>query len=73
MQKRIKIRRGGVANLPNLEIGEPAFTTDTKELFIGSNTGNVKINMSTTLTDEITGQDYQLCVRNGDLYLRVIE
>lgn len=37
----IKIKRGLKVNLPALEIGELAFCTDTKELFIGSNDGNI--------------------------------
>ena len=39
----IKLKRGRHENLPTLAIGEPAFTTDTKELYIGTATGNVKI------------------------------
>jgi hypothetical protein len=37
----ILIRRGLKADLPNLSEGELGFCTDTKELFIGSNNGNV--------------------------------
>jgi hypothetical protein len=39
----IKFKRGTKANLPTLAIAEPAMTTDTKELFIGTNEGNVQI------------------------------
>lgn len=41
----ILIRRGKDSNLSktNLLEGELAFTTDKKELFIGSSTGNIKI------------------------------
>ena len=39
----IKLKRGRHENLPVLAVGEPAFTTDTKELYIGTATGNVKI------------------------------
>lgn len=39
----IKLKRGRHENLPVLAVGEPAFTTDTKELYIGTTTGNVKI------------------------------
>jgi hypothetical protein len=39
----IKLKRGIKANLPSLEAGEPAFTTDTYELFVGSDTGNVQV------------------------------
>jgi hypothetical protein len=40
MANLIKIKRGLKANLPALEIGELAFCTDTKELFIGRSDGN---------------------------------
>lgn len=39
MANIIKIKRGLKANLPALAIGELAYCTDTKELFIGVNTG----------------------------------
>jgi hypothetical protein len=44
----IKFKRGLKASIPSLNIGEPAFTTDTKEFFIGSSSGNVQIGLSTT-------------------------
>lgn len=43
MANKIKLRRGLHQNLPVLEVGEPAFTTDTKELYIGTAIGNVLI------------------------------
>jgi len=43
MADKIKFRRGLKANLPVLEEGEPAFCTDTKELYIGSSEGNILI------------------------------
>lgn len=43
MANKIKFRRGFKSALPTLEVGEPAFTTDTKELYVGSDTGNVNI------------------------------
>lgn len=39
----LKFKQGVKANLPTLQPGEPAFTTDTKEFFIGSPDGNVSI------------------------------
>jgi len=39
----IQIKRGISANLPNLLEGEPAFTTDTKEFFIGTGSENIQI------------------------------
>lgn len=43
MTSKIKIRRGAKAQLPSLEIAEPGFSTDTKELYIGDGVGNVKV------------------------------
>ncbi len=43
MTSKIKIKRGTRAQLPALELAEPGFTTDTKELYIGDGIGNVKI------------------------------
>lgn len=39
---KIRFKRGLEANLPTLDEGEPAFTTDTEEFFIGSQTGNIE-------------------------------
>ena len=39
----ITFKKGQQANLPVLAEAEPAFTTDTKKLYIGSSTGNVEI------------------------------
>jgi hypothetical protein len=41
---KIQIRRGLKSELPTLNIGELGYCTDTKELFIGSATGNVLVN-----------------------------
>ena len=43
MANKILLKRGLNANLPTLGIGEPGFTTDNKELWIGASGGNVKI------------------------------
>lgn len=39
----IKLKRGKKVNLPVLNEGEPALTTDEKELYIGTIDGNVKL------------------------------
>jgi hypothetical protein len=39
----IKFKRGLKSKLPNLDVAEPGFTTDTEELFIGSEDGNIQI------------------------------
>lgn len=51
MANKIQVRRGLKANLPILAIGEPAFCTDTKELYIGTSTGNVKMSYDSSLSD----------------------
>lgn len=43
MSDLIKIKRGSKTNIPILNLGEPGFTTDTNELFVGGANGNVKI------------------------------
>jgi hypothetical protein len=39
----IRFKRGNKANLPSLQLGEPAITQDTNELYVGMTSGNVKI------------------------------
>jgi hypothetical protein len=39
----IQVRRGEIANIPNLAQGELAYTFDTEELYIGGINGNVSI------------------------------
>ena len=36
----IKLKRGAFSDLPALGIGEPGFTTDRYQLFVGSSDGN---------------------------------
>ena len=43
MATKIKLKRGLLANVPVLDEGELAFTTDTKKLLIGTSLGNQKI------------------------------
>lgn len=43
MGSSIQLKRGLKANLPVLLQGEPAFTTDEKELYVGTAAGNVKV------------------------------
>jgi hypothetical protein len=44
MSKTIQIKRGLKAGLPNLDVGELGYATDTNEFFIGTDSGNVLIN-----------------------------
>ena len=43
MANTIKIKRGSNANLPSLNEGELAFTTDTKQLYAGTASGNKEL------------------------------
>jgi hypothetical protein len=48
----IKFKRGLKASLPTLNEGEPGFTTDTKEVFIGTSSGNIQLgNMLKSIYD----------------------
>jgi hypothetical protein len=58
MATTIKLKRGLKANLPTLAVGEPAFCTDTSELFIGTAGGNVNITGSSTSSGQTEGQAY---------------
>ena len=44
---QILMKRGLKADLPLLAPGEPAWTTDTHEFFVGSDNGNIQISTST--------------------------
>jgi hypothetical protein len=41
MASKIQIKRGLEVNLPVLSVGEPAFTTDTNNFYIGNGTANI--------------------------------
>ena len=43
MATKIQIKRGTKANLPALSPGEFGLTTDTEELYIGGNSGNIRM------------------------------
>ena len=43
MSRKLQVKRGKKANLPTLAEGEFGFLTDKKKLYIGSDSGNVKI------------------------------
>lgn len=49
MSNIIKIKRGLVANLPTLALGEIAYTTDSKEVYVGNGVGNDKVGVNNPL------------------------
>lgn len=54
MANKIQLKRGLKANLPVLSVGEPAFTTDTKEVFIGNGTGNTQVATTDYVNNSVT-------------------
>lgn len=56
---KIKFRRGAKSNLPELSYGEPAFVSDEKELYIGTQSGNIKLT-NTKEVNTIKGQVTEL-------------
>ncbi|PKP29457.1 MAG: hypothetical protein CVU00_15555 [Bacteroidetes bacterium HGW-Bacteroidetes-17] len=46
----IQFKRGGESDLPILESGEPAFTTDTNNFYIGTGTENIQVSGDQTYT-----------------------
>lgn len=79
MANKIQIRRGQKSNLPSLSQGELAYTTDTKETFVGTGSGNINLGGShwykgTAMsgTSTTTGAySYSACpdVKLDDMYL----
>ena len=59
---KIQIKRGLKSDLPSLNDGEFGYCIDTKELFIGTSTGNVLVNSSSS------GIAYQSSVLPGRTY-----
>lgn len=79
MANKIQLRRGLKSALPMLSAGEPAYTTDTRELFVGTGSGNVNMGgshwyrgtaMSGTSTTA-NAYSYSACpqVKLNDLYM----
>lgn len=66
MGKTFKLKRGRKANLPQLAYGEPAYVSDEGELYIGSESGNVKL----THKSEIDKVNKQLNIidNKGNIY-----
>lgn len=65
MSNKIQIKRGIKTNLPVLDVGEPAFTTDTQEFFIGDGSSNIQIAKQSDLeitNMQLSDMDYQTAV-----------
>lgn len=55
MSNPIYFKRGLKASLPTLAVGEPAFTTDNKSLYVGSGSGNIEFAKKSDITFETAG------------------
>lgn len=64
MSNKIQLKRGMKVKLPRLSYGEPAFVSDEKELYIGTESGE---NIKLTHRSEIESINIQLIksVRNN--------
>ena len=76
MANRIQLKRGVKSKLPTLTQGEPAYTTDTHELYVGTGGGNVNMGgthwySGTDMTGASGTYSYDACplVKLGDMYL----
>lgn len=63
MANTLKFKRGLLAGLPTAAEGEPLFTTDTKDLYIGTSTGNQRFQKYIT-----SGATTQILRGDGSLY-----
>jgi hypothetical protein len=51
MAQTIQFKRGNELNLPTLEVGEPAITTDSTKLFFGTPIGNIEVAKKEEVTE----------------------
>lgn len=51
--KKLQIRRGAKANLPTLSEGELGYCTDTKEVYVGSGSGNTQLAKQTDVSNKV--------------------
>lgn len=59
MADSIKFKRGAKTRLPQLNYGEPAFVSDEKELYIGTESGNLKLT-SRSEVEELKNKNNEL-------------
>jgi len=64
MANKIQFKRGAKALLPTLAVGEPALTTDTKELFVGHPDGNIELATAAQLSNKPNKSDLVLNVKD---------
>lgn len=71
MSRKIQLKRGLKAGLPTLDAAEIGFTTDTKEVFIGTGAGNVQIKTVDALQVALSDETTALTVGTGKFSFRV--
>lgn len=64
----IKIKRGEFKNLPNGELGEPLYTTDTKDLYIGNGKEETPTLIGGQIYNKKDGNKYYLWIGTQDEY-----
>jgi hypothetical protein len=68
MSQKILFKRGTKINLPMLNTGEPAFTTDTEDIYIGNGTSNIRIakdsDINTVYITTNSGNAYTVTIPN---------
>lgn len=72
LSRKIQIKRGLEIHVPQLDVGEQGFTTDSKKLFIGSNSGNIEYAKKTDLDiaiSAVTVDSEVVLARNGETTL----
>ena len=73
MSIKIQHRRGSRANLPALSSGEIGLATDTNEVFIGGEDGNLQLCVADAcsryeaLSNDVANKTVDTCVTNGNL------
>lgn len=77
MANTLQIRRGAKANLPTLSAGEPGFTTDTHETYIGDGAANHQVSMhdefnaNTVLKADTNDTPTSLTIGEGSILGRI--
>lgn len=68
MSQKIQFKRGVKTNLPTLNVGEPALTIDTDEVYIGNGIDNIKLakdsDINTVYTTTNSGNAYSVTIPN---------
>lgn len=58
----IQFKRGLKANLPNGAVGEPLYTTDTNELYVGTGTTSAPVPVNQKIYDKNTGNSFYVWI-----------